>query len=501
MPLYPALYQINPRIVLGELAQQQRLNRPATLDDFPDAYFDKIADLGFDWVWLLGVWQTGPESRKVAQTAPEMLLEYQRVLPVYALEDIVGSPFALSTFQVHTDFGGNAALARLRNRLAKRGLKLLLDFVPNHLGLDHPWASSHPEYFIVGTPADLEREPRNYIVRSTKTQGQVIFAHGRDPYFLGWGDTLQLNYRHPGLRRAMQQELLTVATLCDGVRCDMAMLLLPEVIQKTWGDLSLPSDGAAPVDTSFWLEAIPAVRAIRPGFLFMAEVYWDLEWVLQQQGFDATYDKSLYDRLRSQSADRVRPHLWADLEFAQKSVRFLENHDEPRAAETFPPGVHEAAAVATFFLPGLRFIHEGQLEGRRIRVPIQLRRRPDEPVNHGLYSFYTRLLGLLKRSAAHNGQWRLLNCRSAWENNPTHQQFLAYLWEAERQRLLVVVNYGPQYGQCYVETPLPSFAGRMVHLADLLGSATYDRDGSELNQRGLYMDLAPWGYHAFDITG
>ena len=120
------------------------------------------------------------------------------------------------------------------------------------------------------------------------------------------------------------------------------------------------------------------MRKQSPNFLFMAEVYWDLEWTLQQQGFDYTYDKRLYDRLREGHARPVRDHLRADPDYQCKMARFLENHDEPRAAATFSPGMHEAAAVITFLSQGLRFFHQGQFEGRRKRISPHLVRAPLE---------------------------------------------------------------------------------------------------------------------------
>jgi hypothetical protein len=157
----------------------------------------------------------------------------------------------------------------------------------------------------------------------------------------------------------------------------MAMLVLPDVFERTWGIAAEP----------FWPEAIPRVRAQHPGSCFMAEVYWDLEWTLQQQGFDYTYDKRLYDRLRHEGARAVREHLQAGLDFQDRLARFLENHDEPRAAATFPPARHEAAAVVTYLAPGLRFVHQGQMEGRRVRVPVHLGRGPVEPVDAGPRDF------------------------------------------------------------------------------------------------------------------
>ena len=152
-------------------------------------------------------------------------------------------------------------------------------------------------------------------------------------------------------------ELLKIAGQCDGVRCDMAMLVLPEVFEKTW-DVTVPR--------SFWPRATGKVRERFPGFCFMAEVYWDLEWTLQQQGFDYTYDKRLYDRLLKGDPRPVREHFLADMKYQEHLARFLENHDEPRAATVFSSEVHRAAAVVTYFSPGLRFFHQGQMEGKSV---------------------------------------------------------------------------------------------------------------------------------------
>ncbi len=384
---YPALIELNTRVLLNEIGPR------ATLDDVPDALPDRLADQGFDWAWLLGVWQTGPAGRQVSRETPEWRRAYAQALPGFTDDDVCGSPFAVCAYTVHNDFGGDAALARLRERLRRRGLRLLLDLAPNHTALDHPWVQSHPEYYIHGSEDDLAREPRNYL-RLPTGRGPVVLAHGRDPYFPGWPDTLQLNYRHPGLRQAMIGELLSIADRCDGVRCDMAMLLLPEVIARTWGGRSQPADGAAPAEAPFWPEAVAAVQARHPDFLFLAEVYWDLEWELQQQGFDYTYDKRLYDRLRAGDAAGVRAHLSAGLDFQRRCARFLENHDEPRAAASFPPGMHQAAALVTYLTPALRFLHDGQLEGRRVHTSVHLARRVAEPPDAVLSAFYGKLARL-----------------------------------------------------------------------------------------------------------
>src|SRR5262249_34584158 len=185
----------------------------------------------------------------------------------------------------------------------------------------------------------------------------------------------------------------------------MAMLVLPEVFERTWCVASQP----------FWPKATRRVREKVPNFCFMAEVYWDLEWTLQQQGFDYTYDKRLYDRLREGHARPVREHFHAGLDYQDKMARFLENHDEPRAAPVFSPEVQEAAAIVTFLSPGLRFFHQGQFEGRKKRISPHLGRGPNEPRDQRLEAFYQRLLAVLRQPAVRDGGWQLLECAPAWD--------------------------------------------------------------------------------------
>jgi glycosidase len=488
-PRYPALFQINTRVRLGELAAA--LGRPATLDDIPDADLDALAADGFDLVWFLGVWQTGEAGRRVSREHPGLREEYQRVLPDFREDDVCGSCFAIQDYRVHEEFGGDKALARLRKRLKSHGLRLILDFVPNHMAPDHPWVAAHPEWFVHGTEELLASEPQNY-GRALTGGGSRILAYGRDPYFDGWSDTFQLNYGNPELQEAMLGELRRIARQCDGVRCDMAMLLLPEVFERTWGI-------AAP---AFWPRVTEAVRAKAPGFLFLAEVYWDLEWTLQQQGFDYTYDKRLYDRLFEGHPRPVREHLYAGLDFQDRSARFLENHDEPRAAATFAPDVHRAAAILTFLTPGLRFFHQGQREGKQVRIPVHLGRGPVEAPDADIAAFYENLLACLRDPVFRDGDWQLLECRPAWDANGTWDDFVAFSWTGPGdQRRLVAVNYASHYSQCFVGMPWRDLDGRTWRLEDLVGPAVYDREGDDLTHLGLYLDVPAWGYHVFAVRG
>jgi glycosidase len=485
---YPALYQINTRVWLTALSQ--KLGRRATLDDIPDAELDRLAGLGFDWVWFLSVWQTGPAAQAISRANAEWRKDFQQTLPDLREEDIAGSGFAIQSYTVHRDLGGAAALARLRQRLQQRGLKLMLDFVPNHMAPDHPWINAHPDYFVHGSESDLARAPQNYCRVQTQN-GPLVLAYGRDPYFDGWPDTLQLNYGNPALQQAMIGELERIAGQCDGVRCDMAMLVLPDVFERTWG---IRAD-------LFWPKATESVRRKHPNFLFMAEVYWDLEWTMQQQGFNYAYDKRLYDRLREGHTRPVREHFHAEPDYQNKLARFLENHDEPRAAATFSPEVHEAAAVITFLSPGLRFFHQGQFQGRKKRISPHLVRGPEEPIDQRLEQFYDRLLTVLRQPVVRDGQWQLLACVPAWEGNWTWDCFLAFAWQGTNgDRLLVTVNYAANQSQCYVRLPFTDLGNSQWRLEDLMGDATYDRQGDDLQARGFYLDEPPWKASIFALT-
>jgi glycosidase len=485
---YPSLYQINTRVWLTELSRS--LGRRATLDDIPDNELDRLAKMGFDWIWFLSVWQTGPQAQAVSRTNPEWRREFEEILPDLRDEDIPGSGFAITGYTVHKDLGGDAALARLRERLKKRNLKLMLDFVPNHMGLGHPWVEEHPEQFIRGSELDCVRAPQNYTWVKRKA-GDLPLAYGRDPYFSGWPDTLQLNYANPATQEAMMGELTRIAGQCDGVRCDMAMLVLPDVFERTWGQ-------RAPL---FWPAATKRVRERVPGFTFMAEVYWDLEWTLQQQGFDYAYDKRLYDRLREHHARPVREHFHAGLDYQDKLARFLENHDEPRAAAIFSLDVHRAAAVITFLSPGLRFFHQGQFEGRRKRISPHLGRAPVEAIDQPLRDFYDRLLAILRHPAVRDGKWQLLQCSPGWDGNWTNDCFLVFAWEGPKsERLLVAVNYAPNQSQCHVRLPFTDLGGSKWRLQDQLSPASFDWNGDDLLGRGLYLDMPAWGASVFSIA-
>jgi Alpha amylase, catalytic domain len=502
-PRHPTVYEINAWAWLNDLSRAGA--RRVTLGEVPQAELERLASRGFAAVWLMGVWERSPAARAFSRTDPALREEYARTLPDFTDEDIVGSPYAIKTYSVDPSLGGDAGLADLRARLDALGLRLVLDFVPNHMATDHPWLASHPSRFVQGDEAKLAAEPQNYFRAGAEEHegvgedaGEVervrVFAHGRDPYFPGWRDTVQLDYRRAETREAMARELLSVAAKCDGVRCDMAMLVTREVFTRTWGG---EFDDA---HAEFWPEAVARVRAERPGFLFMAEVYWDMEYSLQQQGFDFAYDKRLYDRLLRDEAPSVRAHLRADLSYQNRLARFVENHDEPRALSAFGPERSRAASTLALTLTGLRLLHEGQLEGRRTKLSVHLGRRPRETADAESVEHYRRLLAALSHRVFHEGDWRLIEPRAAWADNLSHENFVASLWTSGEDLRLVAVNLSDSRAQCHLPLELPALAGHAWLLSDALSDAQYLRDGDALLAPGLYLDVPAYGHHFFEIT-
>ena len=484
---HPLLYEINTRCWLRDLSRKQ--GSSVTLAEVPEAEIGSWRGLGFTHIWLMGVWTSGPRARARALTDPGLRVIYSQVLASWQEQDVTGSPYAVAEYKVLTELGGDEALAAFRRRLNKAGMKLVLDFVPNHLGLDCPWIWERPELFVQSTASGPET------FRQSTASGTVWLAHGKDPYFAAWADTVQLDYRRPATRSAMTGLLLKIADCCDGVRCDMAMLLLNDVFAKTWQRFP---NGEAPPGDEFWQSAISTIKQAHPNFAFIAESYWGTERRLQELGFDYTYDKALYDKLLARQAGEVQRCIVDDGGRLAASAHFLENHDEPRIAALLLPSEHRAAALVLLGLPGLRLLHEGQLSGARIKIPVQLVQRPQESVNSEIQNMYDQLLSNLQASVVGQGHCEILVPRPAWPGNPTAQNFILAQWQNERPEFdLVVANLAPHRSQCYAPLRIPNGPAENWRLKDVLGEEQYVRYTGDLRAHGLYLDLPANGAQLF----
>lgn len=487
---HPILYEINTRCWLRDLSEQR--GGKITLAKVPDAEFERWRHLGFTHIWLMGVWTTGPRCRSLDLKGRSLQDTFNKILPGWTEGDVPGSPYAVGAYEVPPALGGEAGLKIFRKKLNAVGLKLLLDFVPNHVGLDFSWVTERPQLFVqsaVNVPGTFEQQT---------SAGPRWLAHGKDPNFPPWSDTVQLDYRRPETRIAMIELLESVARRCDGVRCDMAMLLLNDVFNKTWAHFPAP----APAPSSeFWTEAVSSIRKTSPTFLILAEVYWGLEPRLQSLGFDYTYDKEVYDRLiHRHYADLQKYLLDASPEQIAHGAHFLENHDERRIAMILSLPAHRAAALLMLSLPGMRFLYEGQLEGRRIQVPVQLGRWPKEATDAELLAMYEQMLRVLKESAVGHGDWKLLR-PMGWPDNNSAQNFFVIQWQNSPSEFdLIVINLAAHPSQCRVHPAIKDLAGRDWEMRDLLGKDVFQRHGGDLEGNGLHLDLPAHGAQLFHFN-
>lgn len=461
---------------------------PAGLDGIPDPVLEELRRAGYRGLWLMGAWTTGPAGRRLAREHPDLRAAYDRLLPEWTEDDVGGSPYSVQAYEPGPDLGGWDALARFRARLHTRGIGLMLDFVPNHLACDHPWTHHHPERLVTGAEDDLAEAPESWFRAPASGGGSRIFAHGRDPNFAGWTDTVQVDYRRAETRAAMTEQLRAIAGACDAVRCDVAMLVLPDVFERTWGTLPDEPPG------DFWGEAIGALRASRADTVLLAEAYWGREPDLIRAGFDFAYDKGLYDDLLRADAEAVRKRLSDPEETLRRGAHFLENHDEERAAVAFGAERRAAVAALTYGVPGLRFFHDGQDAGWRLRAPVQLSRAPEEAVDESAREFYGALRRILQDRAYHDGAWSSLDAQPAGPDDPP-PPIIAGRWRLGSAVRIVVANLSGATAYARVRIPLRESGPSPLRFRDELNGKDFERDRSEVLEPGLFVELAPWSAH------
>ncbi|MBZ4219199.1 MAG: alpha-amylase [Chlorobium sp.] len=400
--MFPLVYEINTRIWLKKLSKEH--NRSVTLANIPDKEFTFFTTCGFDMVWLMGVWKPSQYSKAIATAHPGLRSSFLEHIAQIEPDDIASSPYSIPSYTVNEALGGQEELLLFRDKLHGYGIKLMLDFVPNHLALDNEWIPEHPEFFVPVSKAEQSQDPGS----GFEYERGKYLAYGKDPYYDPWTDTLQLNYAKKKTREMMTENLFRISALCDAVRCDMAMLMLKSVFNTTWGNL-----GGA-MKEEFWHSAITAVKRLHPSFIFLAESYWNKEWELQQQGFDFTYDKPFYDYISSApvNVEKLAGHMQAQWDYQKHLCRFLENHDEPRAAEKIGLN-NKAAAMVLMTAPGMHLVHQEQMEGFKHKIPVQLVKQAPESDNINLSVLYKKLFALQKQKVFQEGEIERLKLNMA----------------------------------------------------------------------------------------
>ncbi|MBN2736187.1 MAG: hypothetical protein JXR70_04340 [Spirochaetales bacterium] len=482
----PVIYEINAYLWFKNAKILYSISK---ISELPEKVFEEWRERGIDYLWFMGIWTNSARLVKDFCFAPELVEAYTKALPDWREEDVKASPFAVGEYRVHPFFGTMEDLAVFRDLCHKAGLKLILDFVPNHFSAYSPLVESRSGLFLQGDTEDLHHDSQTFF---TLSDDKKIFAHGKDPYFSAWQDTIQVDYSRVENHDFMSELLLEIAQYCDGVRCDMAMLCLNEVFHNHWSRflrkqvLHLPEE-------EFWGLAIKKVKKKFSDFIFIAEVYWNLEWELQQLGFDYTYDKELYDRLSFRRAHDIMGHLRADYDYQCRSLRFIENHDEKRALTQLGEKKSQAAFVIISTIQGMRFLHAGQETGRSVHIPVQLGREPVEEPHPRITAFYKKMEQVLLSPVIKLGQWTLLESHHSWEGNQDFFHILSWLWQYKRDRLLVCVNYSEELAQARIPLML-NYTGT-IEMKDLLTDKVYYREAVKLQQPGLYVELGAYESH------
>jgi hypothetical protein len=485
-PKNPRILEINTWPWLHSLSEIH--GHEIKLDNIPIQMIDQEL-ASFDAIWLMGIWERSPKARDIAIKHEGLQQEYRKALRYFNTEDVIGSPYSVYYYHVDSHYGGTEALESFRKELAERDLLLILDYVPNHVSIDHLWTLEKSDIFIKGTLQDQMIKPYDYF-----SVGDTVYAHGRDPNFPPWTDTVQINAFSPEARKKSINTILNIAKQCDGVRCDMAMLMVNDVFANTWGEKAGPIP-----QVEFWEEIIPAVKNEFSNFKFIAEVYWNMEWNLMQQGFDFCYDKKLYERLANEDAQSVNDHLQADIDFQNKLLRFIENHDEQRAVSVFGEEASKAAAMITLTLPGARLIYEGQLHGYEVKLPIQLGRSPTEEGNIEIMEFYYNLLEILPGREFSDAEWSLCKVSSVNSDDSSFKNIISYQWVSKSRHLLVVVNYSLSPSKAHIKIKGLEYGISEWKIFDLLNKKQYNYKAKDLAEHGLYVELEGWQGHIFEI--
>jgi glycosidase len=485
---HPHLYEINTWTWLEQLSTKQK--KTITLADVPDAEWDVLAKLGFNIIWLMGVWKRSEESRRINLQNPANFPQFDRALPGWKPEDVISSPYAVAGYVPDARIGTWDALDAVREKLRARGMALLLDFVGNHTALDHPWMREHPEFYVQAGEQDFEQNPSLYYQLKTP-QGTRFIALAKDPYFPPWIDVAQLNHFNPEMRAALLADLRTIASHCDGVRCDMAMLQLNDIFVSIWQHLL---GDTRPSAKEFWTEA----RTNVPNLVLLAEAYWGTEQRLLDLGVSFAYDKTLYDAVRDINLPQVRARLAASPEQQSHFARFMENHDEPRRPDVF--GNERLAADGTLMgtLPGIRFYHQGELEGRRIRLPITLRIAADEPPDPVSQAFFRKIRQITQRDVFHEGEWKLLDLVPEGDARP--DGLIVYEWRSAKAWKLIAANLTGSAAQGRLRLGDRVSSMQQYIFYDELNDVKYPRSGEELHNLGLFIRREGFQAHIFDIT-
>ncbi|EAY12492.1 Alpha amylase, catalytic domain containing protein [Trichomonas vaginalis G3] len=454
-----------------------------TFKDIPESEFKSWKDKGFQWIWFMGVWQVGEFGPHHDRTDPGLKEAFNHHLPGWTDEDVIGSPYSITEYKLNKELGTEADLKWLRQKLHSYGMKLMVDFVPNHSACDAPEIKTKPNFYI-RCPQGENPDKSKYL------ENGIAFGCGM--WCSPWTDVAQYNYADLKFRKHQITVLKYIASVADGCRCDMAHLIINDEFCNYW-QKELVSWGYAKPSTEFWEEAISAVKKQYPDFKFMAESYGDVLGKLHHYGFDWAYDKDPLDKLYAHDMDGYQHYIANhSAEFFSKTAHFTENHDEPRTVEKFwdwhPAAMCAAATLLT--LPGVRFFFQDQWLGYKNRIAVHLRRAVDEEPKPHIVEFYNVLFEVLKKDALQNGKFQQL-----WVNGSS--TIPCWKWSTDKQNIIIAANFGENKtgGYCVIN----DFPGNgEVEIKELFSGEIYKRNAEEIRSSGLIIVLEQYQVQIFE---
>lgn len=486
---YPRLLELNARVWI------KRFGDKTNLSMVPDSQFELWKEMGIDMIWLMGIWVNNKEVIEEYCYEPGLIADYNNALKDWQKNDVIGSPYSIDRYEINPLFGTKDDLLHFKNKLNSAGISLILDFVTNHFSAKSSLIWSNKEIFLPADEYIFKNDP--YTFYPSPANKNEYLAHGRDPLFPPWKDTAQINFYSTAARNYLTSVLKDLTSLCDGVRCDMAMLPLNNIFFNTWIGV-LKKYGYEKPENEFWEVAISETKKLRDDFIFIAETYWGLEWELQNLGFDFTYDKKLTDRIVSGDVRSIKDHLNAEINYQNKSVRFLENHDEDRAITKLGREKSIAAAVITSTIPGISFYFDGQCDGKKIRLPVQLGREPVEKQDEKIKGFYRNLFKITKARIFRYGDWKLLDTFPVSATDNTFENILAWEWRLDNELRIIAVNFNNTTSRCRLKFDVQTKNNEIV-LIDLITNLDYKRSVNEIAEKGLFVELKSFNSHIFAI--
>ncbi len=461
------------------------------LDEIPDEELARLASWGFNGLWIIGVWERSPASERIKQRTGN--------------PEAAASAYSIYDYVIAADLGGEEALADLRDRAGKRGIRLACDMVPNHLGILSKWTIEHPDWFIQResppfpgysyTGEDLSQDERAGVFLEDRywdqTDAAVTFKledrqreetryvyHGNDGTHTPWNDTAQLNYLLPEVREAVMETILHVAKLFPIVRFDAAMTLTKRHFQRLWypktGEAgAIPSraeqgmsraqfDRHMPAE--FWREVVDRVAAEAPGALLLAEAFWLMEgYFVRTLGMHRVYNSAFMNMLKDEENADYRATITNILEFSpeilERFVNFMSNPDEETAAEQFGNGdKYFGVAVLMATMPGLPMFGHGQIEGFAEKYGMEYRRAyRDETVDADfLRRHEVEVFPLMRRREFFTGVEHFALYDFLADGGSVNEDVFAYSNRDGDHRVLVLYNncLASTQGCIHLSTPI-----------------------------------------------